>query len=60
MVRERQKIALHKECWVDFHKDHMDIMGLQRIEMKDVVGFWLQNEGYVSGEYIYNSCVSIT
>ena len=52
--RKVKKIGLYKECWVDFYKNHMDVMGLQRIEKKNVVKFWLQIEGYVGGKYVYN------
>ena len=52
--RKTKKIGLYEECWVDFYKDHMDVMGLQRIDKKDVVKFWLQIEGYVGAKYVYN------
>ena len=46
-MRERKKISIYENCWVDFHKEHMEIMGKQKIQKKDIVKYWFQRESFV-------------
>ena len=42
---EKKSTSLYPECWVDFHKNHMDIMGKQIIERKNVLRHWNAVDG---------------
>ncbi len=53
-IREIKKVPIYEKCWVDFHQDYMDIMGMQKIQKEDIVKFWFQKEGYVGIRFYFH------
>ena len=43
---EKRRVPMYKECWVEFHKDYLEIMNRQRIYRKDIIRYWAQRTFY--------------
>ena len=49
-----KKVSTYEKCWVDFHPEYMEIMGMQKIQKKDIVRYWFQTEGYVGQRFYFH------
>ena len=50
----KKKIPIYEQCWVDFHQDYMDIMGMQTIKKEEIVKYWFQKEGFVGIRFYFH------
>ena len=53
-VMQKKKVFIYEKCWVDFYPEYMEIMGIQKIQKKDIIKFWFQAEGYVGQRFYFH------
>ena len=39
--RETESVPIYPECWVEIHKDHLNVMNRQTIKRSDITRFWV-------------------
>ena len=42
--RETESVPIYPECWVEVHKDHLNVMNRQIIKRSDITRFWWMTE----------------
>ena len=57
--REKESVPIYPKCWVEVHKDHLNVMNQQIIKRSDITRFWVDDgvDGKKNGWYDYTKVV---